>query len=77
MTKPGYEKAQRRAIERLDVLEDARDLPRDSCMVEGCVGRHVEAMAGPFGTRWLCSQHRSRYRVHDQIVRRIEAIPSR
>lgn len=72
MTKPGYEKAEREAVERLDVLED--ELPRGSCATRGCDRAPAYEWAGAFGTRWLCPRHRALYRDHDLILRRIRSL---
>lgn len=72
MTKPGYEKAEREAVERLDVLED--ELPSGTCASRGCVREARYEWAGGFGTRWLCSRHRALYRNHDLILRRIRSL---
>ena len=72
MTKPGYDKRAREAVERLDVLEE--ELPRGACSVRGCGREPLCEWAGAFGTFWLCSRHRPLYRRHDSILRRIRDI---
>lgn len=72
MTKPGYDRKEREAVERLDVLED--ELPRAGCQARDCNRQSAYEYAGAFGTRWLCSRHRSLYRDHDLILRRIRSL---
>ncbi len=73
--KPGYERSEREAVERLDILEDL--LPRACCQVRGCSRTSYYAWAGAFGTRWLCARHRPLYREHDRLLRKIRSIPPR
>jgi hypothetical protein len=62
----------RAAVERLDVLED--EIPRAICAARGCSRNGPYAWAGAFGERWLCSRHRTLYRTHDRILRRIRSL---
>jgi hypothetical protein len=72
-----YDRLERAAVERLDVLEDA--LPRECCSVKGC--NRSSAIYGISGanerTFFVCARHRPEYRVHERIVSRIRSFPQR
>lgn len=72
MTKPGYDRLEREAVERLDVLED--EIPRGICSVRGCDRSAPYEWAGEWRTHFLCPRHRALYRVHDRILRRIRSL---
>ena len=67
-----YNKLERDAVERLDVLET--ELPREICQVKGCDRRNAREWPGNWGTRWICARHLPMYRVHNQILRRIRSL---
>ena len=73
MSKPWCTPEGLASVERFDVLE--KDLPRGICSVRDCHrGEPVYPLAGPFGTRWLCSRHRPVWRAHYAIVERIRSL---
>jgi hypothetical protein len=66
-----YDRMERDAVDRLDVLEDVV-----MCQVEGCHrGEPLFAFSG-IGDRTfhVCLRHRPLYRTHAEILRRIDAI---
>ena len=69
-----YDQMERRAVERLDILEE--DLPRGICSVRGCSrgDRLYEQAAFHGGTFYVCSRHRALYRTHARIVERIRSL---
>ena len=69
-----YDQMERRAMERLDILEE--DLPRGICSVRGCNrgDRLYEQAAFHGGTFYVCSRHRALYRTHARIVERIRSL---
>ena len=69
-----YDRMEREAVERLDILEE--DLPRGICSVRGCNrgDRLYEQAAFHGGTFYVCSRHRALYRTHARIVERIRSL---
>ena len=68
-----YDRMEREAVERLDILEE--DMPRGVCSVRGCNrGDRLYEQAGFHGTFYICSRHRALYRTHARIVERIRSL---
>ena len=69
-----YNRLEREAVERLDILES--DLPRGICSVRGCNrgDRLYEQAAFHGGTFYVCSRHRALYRTHARIVEKIRSL---
>ena len=66
-----YDRLERAAVERLDVLDE---VPREQCQVRGCEKHGRYEWAGNWAIRWLCARHIPIYRQHDHILRRIRSL---